>query len=301
MATYAELREKYVNGQGKEQQTKKREAPDNAQIVAGARQYLAQHQAENAGKWASWQEAATARDNASAAARAAEEAQKKYDEYLLTDEAKSYVRQNQAAKGAQMMQGAGISTPYAAGMQQQAAPQKDQKAESLKAERDRLKEQADIAADNVTRMESEAAINALSADDMRHLEDYVAQRSTAQVSNLFSGVMGTGPQFDTYNMNPLVQKYGIGKVRQMAETYERMQNEKTAQEVAESTAQALEGKTGIGHNIASIGANVIGGTVATLGRGLDLANRTGQYHNLQEHTAYDAMNIYGSTVRQETA
>lgn len=141
-----------------------------------------------------------------------------------------------------------------------------------------------------------AEIDALDEEDRRNLEKYVADRSSTQIANMF-----LGPQFDSYNLNPIVQKYGIGKVRQMAETYERMQNEQLAQDVAEGTAQALEGKSGIGHNVASIGANAAGGIVSTIGRVQELTNRTGQYQTLQEHTAGDALNVYAGTVREETA
>lgn len=141
-----------------------------------------------------------------------------------------------------------------------------------------------------------AEIDALDEEDRRNLEKYVADRSSTQIANMF-----LGPQFDSYNLNPIVQKYGIGKVRQMAETYERMQNEQLVQDVSEGTAQALEGKAGIGHNVASIGANAVGGIVSTIGRGQELMNRTGQYQTLQEHTAGDALNVYAGTVREETA
>ena len=157
------------------------------------------------------------------------------------------------------------------------------------------------AADKATYDAGVKEIEALSAYERQQLQNYVAERNNAQVNNLLSGVFGTGPQFDNYNLNPIVQKYGIGKVRKMAETYERMQNEQLVQDVAEGTAQALEGKAGIGHNVASIGANAVGGIVSTIGRGQELMNRTGQYQTLQEHTAGDALNVYAGTVREETA
>lgn len=179
--------------------------------------------------------------------------------------------------------------------------QAKQEARKKKAMKGYAEQKEKAAADKATYDAGVAEIEALSADERQQLQNYVAERNSAQVNNLLSGVLGTGPQFDTYNMNPIVQKYGIGKVRQMAETYERMQNEQLVQDVAEGTAQALEGKAGIGHNVASIGANAVGGIVSTIGRAQELANRTGQYQTLQEHTAGDALNVYAGTVREETA
>lgn len=296
MATYAELREKYVNGQGKEQQTKKREAPDNAQIVAGARQYLAQHQAENAGKWAAWQEAATARDNASAAARAAEEAKKKYDEYLLTDEAKSYVRQNQAAKGAQMMQGAGISTPYAAGMQQQAAPNKDQKAEALKAERDRLKNMMNAENDRYVMESDLAELATWTEEDRSNLDKYVSFRQTGITSGGYAV-----PAKEAYNN--LVAKYGKKKVDQLAYTWQRDKNAKDTKALAERSAAAVKGNTGkaIWHSAATIPANLLGSVAGAYGVALDWATRDNRYSTLDPNNIGTMASVYSGAVRGQVA
>lgn len=296
MATYAELREKYVNGQGKEQQTKKRKAPDNAQIVAGARQYLAQHQAENADKWKTWQEAATARDNASAAARAAEEAQKKYDEYLLTDEAQSYVRQNQAAKGAQLMQGAGISTPYAAGMQQQAAPQKDQKAEALKAERDRLKNMMNAENDRYVMESDLAELATWTEEDRSNLDKYVGFRQTGITSGGYAV-----PAKEAYNN--LVAKYGKEKVDQLAYTWQRDKNAKDTKALAERSAAAVKGNTGkaIGHSAATIPANLLGSVAGAYGVALDWATRDNRYSTLDPNNIGTMASVYSGAVRGQVA
>ena len=94
------------------------------------------------------------------------------------------------------------------------------------------------AADKATYDAGVKEIEALSADERQQLQNYVSERNNAQVNNLFSGVLGTGPQFENYNLNPIVQKDGNGKVRKIPETYERMQNEQLVQDVAEGTAQA---------------------------------------------------------------
>ena len=296
MATYAELREKYVNGKSKEQKAQTRKAPDNAQIVAGARQYLAQHQAENAGKWAAWQEAATARDNASAAARAAEEAKKKYDEYLLTDEAQSYVRQNQAAKGAQMLQGAGISTPYASGMQQQAAPQKDQKAEALKAERDRLKNMMNAENDRYVMESDLAELATWTEEDRSNLDKYVGFRQTGITSGGYAV-----PAKEAYNN--LVAKYGKEKVDQLAYTWQRDKNAKDTKALAERSAAAVKGNTGkaIGHSAATIPANLLGSVAGAYGVALDWATRDNRYSTLDPNNIGTMASVYSGAVRGQVA
>lgn len=141
-----------------------------------------------------------------------------------------------------------------------------------------------------------AEIDALDEEDRRNLEKYVADRSSTQIANMF-----LGPQFDSYNLNPIVQKYGIGKVRQMAEIYERQQNEAAAKQVEQDSRDAVTGKVGnaFGQSTLSVGANLIGSATGVLGRVQEISNRTGQFSTLQQHTVGDLPSLYASTVREE--
>lgn len=143
---------------------------------------------------------------------------------------------------------------------------------------------------------------AWSDEDKRYLEQYVNERSNAQIYSLING-----PQFDTYNMNPLIQKYGYDVVRQMAEAYERQQNEKAAMQAQQESAGMIRDdgnwvqKTGnaAGHSVASVGANFVGNITSAVGRLQEHQNRTGQFESLQQYTAGDIPSIYASAVRGE--
>lgn len=316
MASYAELRKKYATKSTggtteKQVQPAKQQTPapassapkvnNNAQIVETARKALEKHQEENAEKWAKQKEEATL--------------SREQLEKAISDTAAALTQRSAAAPtGAQT-----FKTPTQSAQGYEAAPvvsgpsspklqyvtwteeEKKRKAEGvartteemLEADRKRKAQQV---ADQTVYDIGIKQISALSDEDKRNLGQYVADRAQYQV-NLMQG----DQRMPVYENNPIVQKYGSDTVRRWAETYERQQNEKNTQEIAEKTAESMEGKAGIGANILSVGANMFGGLAGTAGRAMEMANRTGQYQTLQENTAGDALNIYAGTVRQETA
>ena len=230
-----------------------------------------------------------------------DEAQKEYDDYLASDEYKA----GQQSRMQQYLEkhrwdglvaglGGGSTVPSAASVQELTDP----RAEELKAKAEHYKNLAEQEANQKVMDAALAELESWSDEDKRNLADYVAQRSNTQIANMFGA-----QQFDTYNLNPIVQKYGIDKVRQMAEVFERQQNEDMAKQVEETSRAAVDGGfwNGAGHSAASVGANLIGSMTALPGRVLELQNRTGQFPTLQKYTPYDMPSLYAGTVRGQVA
>lgn len=220
------------------------------------------------------------------------EAQANLDAYLESEEHRSIALQNMAAKGTALRQGAMVSSYPAAA--QDTTQQTDEKEAQLRAIRDYYKNLYDAQVSQQIMDAGLAELETWTDEDRINLQWYINARNTAQTNNMFYG-----PQFDAYNLNPIVQKYGIGKVRQMAEILERKQNEEAAKRVKEASRAAVTGGfwNGAGHSAASVGANLIGSMMAVPGRVLELQNHTGQFPTLQEHTLYDLPALYAGTVR----
>lgn len=102
---------------------------------------------------------------------------------------------------------------------------------------------------------------------------------------------------------PLIEKYGIQKVREIAESYMRSQNQEAAGMI---TAKAQEGAgsgfwAGVGHSVASVGANLVGSAISPLGYLVEGAQRTGRYSTLDPNNAGQLPGTYAGAVRQEVA
>lgn len=259
------------------------------------------------------------------AERAAKEAASKAEDEKVQKAVSDTVASVYATKAAAMPSGAQTmktapATQYAAALQnpvgastaplQYVVPeevkQKLEADEAAKKEADALaayaKRQEQIAADRAVMDAGTAELAQWSEGDRKALGQYVAQRNVAQ-ANMLTG-MYDPTATDAYMLNnPLVQKYGIGKVRQMAEIYERQQNEQMAKQTQEKSAAMVTGKLGnaIGQSAASVGANLIGNVTGTVGRGMEMMNRTGQFSTLQQNTVGDLPSLYASAVRGKIA
>lgn len=228
-------------------------------------------------------------------------AQKAYDDYIVSDEYKdkqktltqNYLNNHRWDSLINGITG-GSTVPSASGVRELT----DTKAEELKATAEYFKNMAAQEENQKTMDAGVVELESWSEEDVRNLQQFINERNATQVNNMFGG-----QQFDSYVLNPIVQKYGIGKVRQMAEILERMQNEEAAKRVQETSRDAVTGGfwNGAGHSAATIGANLIGSMMAAPGRILELQNRTGQFSTLQEHTPYDLPALYASTVRGQIA
>ena len=140
-----------------------------------------------------------------------------------------------------------------------------------------------------------------SEEDRNNLDRYIAERDQ-HAYNALNPTLDT--QFDTYNLNPIVEKYGVGKVRQMAESLQRSQNAETtakAEETAKDTANERPWIGGIVGSLASVGANLAGAYTGPLGYVVEAGQRTGRYSTLDPNNIGNLPSVYGQTVRSEVA
>ena len=303
----------------------------NEEIVRAAAEYLRQHQAENQAKWDQWQKDYQEFASKKKAAESAPEANQNVAEDVkiasIDDVAASLASKPELdlgkiaalPSGAQTMKTA-PTTQYAAATQNavgaSTAPLMynvpDEVRERLAAESEARrdaelmeaynKRQEQMAADKATMEAGVAELNQWSEGEKKALGQYVAQRNVAQ-ANMLTG-MYDPTATDIYMLNnPLVQKYGIDKVRQMAEIYERQQNEALAQQTQQAAAENVNGKVGnaIGQSALSVGTNLVGNLTSLAGRAMEMQNRTGQFSTLQQNTAGDLPSLYASAVRGEVS
>lgn len=100
----------------------------------------------------------------------------------------------------------------------------------------------------------------------------------------------------------LIARYGKGKVDRMAAAYMRWQNAQLNEQVAQKSREAVDSGAGgsIGHNIASVAANVGGGIIGTLGQLQNRAMEAGIYGTVDPNAVGSAVNTYVDSVRDET-
>lgn len=228
----------------------------------------------------------------------AAEAQKAYDDYVNSAEHKAnqFAAAQNAAMERLMQQQAGAdpSAPY--------ADVYDEKERELKALVDYWNAQVQAEADRSVMVTDLEELSSWSAEDQQALALYATNRN--RDANLPMELMGS-PFLKTAEQEAagLIQKYGKQKVDEMAETYLRSENEKTAQAVTEKAQEGAGGSVGgaVGHSVASVGANVMGGLTGILGYMQELGQRTGRYQTLDPNNAGNLLGTYSGAVREEVA
>lgn len=133
-------------------------------------------------------------------------------------------------------------------------------------------------------------------EDKRALETYVNFRQNSITSGGYAV-----PARKAYEN--LVSKYGAEKVANIAESWQRDQNAKATQKLAEYSASAVDGKTGasILHSAATVPANLFGSVAGIYGAALDIATRTGRYSTLDPNNVGNMANVYSGAVRGQVA
>lgn len=109
------------------------------------------------------------------------------------------------------------------------------------------------------------------------------------------------------NAAELFNKYGAKKIKELAESYGRWENERNAQEIAAAGASAAESGGfadtlgTIGANIATVGANIAGAVTGTAGYLNEMTRRTGRYATLDPNNEGNVFGTWAGAVRQKTA
>jgi hypothetical protein len=173
-----------------------------------------------------------------------------------------------------------------------------------RAAEDYQRRQQQAAEDQSIRDADMKEIESWSDEDRTLLESYVREKNERDdpftVSNPFRFLLHNKKVADRYT--PLVEKFGEERLEELAETYGIYLTEQDAETLTEQTAQAVDSFGGaIGHNVLGVGARLVGGPYAAMGRMKEAFERTGRYSTLAAYTPQDMLSLYGNTVVSETA
>lgn len=226
-------------------------------------------------------------------------AKKEYEDYKKSDEAK----QSKIAAGllagqkdvtTAPKQGAVAPGTYAGRVENR----ETNREAALKAQADYYANRLRLEEDRKVMEKDMAEYETWSEEDRNNLQRYITERD-ADVMNILGE-----PGFDNYNLNPIISKYGEGKVRQMAESVKRSQNEDLTRTVEQETTKRVKENpwaSGILESTATVPAKLFGDMVGTLGRITDMGQRTGRYQTLDPNSGADIFNAYSGAVREQTA
>ena len=150
-------------------------------------------------------------------------------------------------------------------------------------------------------------IRAMPEEDRQALEQYVAGRADDFYKALdpaYNGGLAAdvtrSADFQAYD---LYQKYGVAKVRELAEALEWEQSQKAAEKAAAQGQQAASGGAlgTVGANLGTIPANIVGAITAPLGYARELTTRTGDLATLNPYNEGTWVNAWSGNVRDTTA
>lgn len=225
------------------------------------------------------------------ASAAAEAARKLYDTYVGSDDHQKALEEAGKVDPKQALLNA-LSMPFAdAPVTKKDIPQ-DETEKSLRAMKDYYESQEVQAENDAVMKRNLEEIAAMPEEDRNNLNRYIIERAQNRTNRFLSGEM----QFDTYNMNPIISKYGDKKVREYAEALEWSQNADLMQQV-ESAGEEIGDKHPVLGSAASVGANVLGASAGIIGRAQELENRTGQFKTLDPNNIGSAPAAFGGAVR----
>lgn len=232
-----------------------------------------------------------------------DDAKKAYDTYLGSDEHKKAlgnVTLMDAISKLFNVTGGPTSDALMGSTSAPTAPQ-DSKERELNATVERYRKQLQAEEDQRIMDADLKELESWSEEDRNNLNRYIAERDQHAYNSLNPMI---GPQFDTYNLNPIVEKYGIDKVRRMAESVQRGKNEETIAKVEEAAQNTANKKPWLGGtlgSIASVGTNLAGAITGPLGYVVEAGQRTGRYSTLDPNNLGNLPSVYGETVRSEVA
>lgn len=231
------------------------------------------------------------------AAQKLKEAQALYDAYVRSDEYKQNL--NQAAKE----QTDSWMLAAITGNADPARPVGDKKEQELKALIDHYTAQ-------VQQEESQAVTDANLKElegwdeaDRAALDRYIMQRDQEYYNNLNPMTDSSFGQTAMLGASELIQKYGLDKVNEMAESLTRSRNAETAQQVTEAAQEGVNDGfwSAVGHNAASVPAKAVGGLTGLMSYIQELGQRTGQYEALDPNSIGNLPSVYGGAVQSQTA
>lgn len=232
------------------------------------------------------------------AAQKLKEAQTVYDAYIQSDEYK----QNLAAADQKARTDWWMTAAITGSSDTIMQPIKDQKEQELRAMVDHYTAQ-------VQQEEGQAVMNADLKEleewdeaDRAALETYIQNRNT-DFANSMNPMLDTGFGTATMGASGLIQKYGLQRVNEMAESLTRSRNAQTAQQADQAGRDGVNSGTmgALEHNALSIPASAIGGMTGLFSYLQELGERSGRYPTMDPNSIGNLPSVYSGAVREETA
>ncbi|MGM9627896.1 MAG: hypothetical protein ACI3V4_07385 [Faecousia sp.] len=239
---------------------------------------------------------ARAREHAQSPKAKAYEAEKAYNDYLKSDERKQTISKMMAEDTAAMLMNGlpGIEN---------FRPSVDEKEGYLKAQADYWKEQAKQEEDRAVLEKDLEELQSWSEEDQQALKRYITGRDVDFYETLSPNSNGIRIGNAELEATGLFQKYGKQKVDELAESYSRLlsyqETQNTTQQAQESAGSGFW--AGLGHSVASVGANLAGGASGLAGYAKELGQQTGRYSTLDPNNTGMLLSNYAGAVRGEVA
>lgn len=221
-----------------------------------------------------------------------------YEDYVAGQEYQQYLAEQQvpyiAGQGAAMQ-----GTSYAPGIEAMKKTTVDSRAEQaagLKAVADYYENQARMARDSQTLEDDMEEFRSWPEEDRAALVTYVINSDRENYDPTL------GPQLNgaLAQASGLVNKYGLGKVRQMAESYSRWENAQNSEAIQKSAGEAGNSRP-FWSSVGSVAANALGNYTGIGGFAGEMAGRTGRYSTLDPNNIGTIPGAWAGTVRQTVA
>lgn len=235
--------------------------------------------------------------------RKAEQAQKEYDAYIQSEE---YAAGRRAANEEMLRQqrqyalqnpftSIGETLPGAAHLRLA----EDTKERELKAKLDYYNNLVEQEANQRVMDRDLAEFENWSEADQGMLKTYIIESDREKYDISGATVKGTARM----KADPLFRKYGAQKVKEMAESYSRWENENNARDLDTLAREAVKGKVGasILHSAGTVAANIGGAVTAPAGYLGEMTGRTGRYTTMDPNNAGTMLNRYSAAVRDQVS
>lgn len=202
-----------------------------------------------------------------------------------------------AVSGNQTGRQQALYDPYAAVRQaeQQVHTPEWEAEQARKAQEAYEQQQAQLQADEALRQKDMDEYATWSPEEQRSLEQYVLDRD-AQRAGWVTDQFMTAPET---NAKALIDKYGLDRVKEMAESYTRTKNKEVSEDVAKKAQEGASnsGWAAAGHSVASVGANLLDTATGTMGYVNEMFDRTGRYSTLDPNNTGKMFSTYAGNVR----
>ena len=240
----------------------------------------------------------SAKDNSLSYSELAEKAQKEYDDYVQSD---TYSQKRMKALRQKLLEAA-VTQGAAATDNLANFTVNDPTEQELRAKVDYFTAEAQKEKDQAMQDADMTELASWPEEDRQALILYATNRNRDAYQPI---ELKGAPSIQTAQeeAKPLIQKYGIQRVNELAESYMRMQTKQLTEDVSAKTKEAAGSGfwAGVGHSAASVGANLLGSLTSPLAYLVEYSQRTGRYSTMDPNNVGMIPNVYADSARGAVA